>query len=81
MQDEKDCHLNQKTVCYSEAGKINQEQLMPMPQHHCFPCRVFIYSAMLAITKEKSAIQFITLPLVLSPILQLLSIPLVSNAH
>lgn len=80
MQDEKDCHLNQKTISYNEAGKINQEQLMPMPQQHCFPCRI-IYSAMLAITREKFTIQFITLPLVPSPVQQFLSTPLVSNGH
>lgn len=81
MQDERACHLNQKAIYYNEAGKINQEQLMPMPQQHCFPCRAFIYSAMLAITKEKFTIHFITLPLVPSPMQQLLSTPLVSNGH
>lgn len=80
-QDENDCHFNQETVCYSEAGKINQEHIMPMPQHHCFPCRVFIYSATLAMTKEKFAIHFITLPVVSSPMQELLSTPLVCNAR
>lgn len=54
---------------------------MPTPQQHCSLCRVFIYSAMLAITKERFAIHFITLPLVPSPMQLLLSIPLVSNAR